>query len=89
MSFGRAQEKRSTESADALPSSSPTPRRSDAAIMADELTRLAEQINLLKLTFHEDDFLTEKGKGISQKKLPRRRFSDGKGKRDFSEETST
>ena len=46
MSFGRAQEaERSGESADMLPSPSPTPRRSDASIMADELSRLAEQIN--------------------------------------------
>ena len=52
MSFGRAQDKRSTElleSADVLPPTSPTPRRSDSAIMADELSRLAEQINWPRL----------------------------------------
>ena len=49
MSLGRAPEKRSTDSADMLPSTSPTPRRSDGAIMADDLFRLAGQINWPRL----------------------------------------
>ena len=50
MSFGRAEEaKRAANSADVLPSSSPTPRRSDAAILADELAKSAGQINWPRL----------------------------------------
>ena len=50
MSFGRAQDaKRPAESADVLPSSPQTPRRSDAAILADELAKSAGQINWPRL----------------------------------------
>ena len=46
MSFGRAQDaERPADSSAVLPSTSPTPRRSDAAILADELAKSAEQIN--------------------------------------------
>ena len=49
MSTNREQNKRPTDSADMLPSTSPTTRRSDAAIMADELSQLAERINWPRL----------------------------------------
>ena len=49
MSLRKAQEKRSTDSADRLPSTSPTPRRSDSEVMAGDLLRLAEQINWPRL----------------------------------------
>ena len=50
MSFGRAQDaKRPAESADVPPSSPQTPRRSDTAILADELAKSAEQINWPRL----------------------------------------
>ena len=50
MSFGRAQDaKRPAESADVLPSSPQTPRRSDAAILADELAKSAERIKWPRL----------------------------------------
>ena len=49
MSMNRAPSKRPSESADVLPSTSPTPRRSDAAIMADDLSQLAERINWPRL----------------------------------------
>ena len=49
MSFNREPNKRKSDSADVLPSTSPTPRRSDAAIMADDLSQLAERINWPRL----------------------------------------
>ena len=49
MSSNREHNKRPTDSADVLPSTSPTPRRSDAAIMADDLSQLAERINWPRL----------------------------------------
>ena len=49
MSANREQSKRPSDSADMLPSTSPTPRRSDAAIMADDLSQLAERINWPRL----------------------------------------
>ena len=50
MSFGRAQDaERPKDSADVLPSPPLTPRRSDAAILADELAKSAEQINWPRL----------------------------------------
>ena len=49
MSTIREQSKRPPDSADMLPSTSPTPRRSDAAVMADDLSQLAERINWPRL----------------------------------------
>ena len=49
MSANPEQSKRPPDSADMLPSTSPTPRRSDAAIMADDLSQLAERINWPRL----------------------------------------
>ena len=50
MFFGRSQDaKRPADSSGALPSSSHTPRRSGAAILADELAKSAEQINWPRL----------------------------------------
>ena len=47
--MNREQSKRPPDSAEMLPSTSPTPRRSDAAIMADDLSQLAERINWPRL----------------------------------------
>ena len=49
MSMNREQNERPSDSADMLPSTSPTPRRSDAAVMADGLSQLAERINWPRL----------------------------------------
>ena len=49
MSSTREQNKRPLDSADMLPPTSPTPRRSDAAVMADDLSQLAERINWPRL----------------------------------------
>ena len=50
MSSFREPNKRPSDSADMLPSTSPTPqRRSDASIMADDLSQLAERINWPRL----------------------------------------
>ena len=49
MTSNREPNKLPPDSADRLPSTSPTPRRSDAAIMADDLSQLAERINWPRL----------------------------------------
>ena len=52
MSVGRAQDaKRLADSSDVLPSAPQTPRRSEAAISADDLAKLAEQINWPRLPY--------------------------------------
>ena len=42
-----------------------------------------QRIKALKWIFLEDGFLIGRGEEIFQEELPRRRFSEGKGKRDF------
>ena len=49
MSSNREPNKLPSDLADRLPSTSPTPRRSDAAIMAGDLSQLAERINWPRL----------------------------------------